>query len=52
MTDPILRKMRAETSAACLMALRTWAIGDDKWSEDAHQPVYAKRLTELEGRWK
>ena len=49
--NAILRKIQAETSTACLMALRTWAEGDDKWT-DAHQTAYAARVEAIKERRK
>jgi uncharacterized protein (DUF2237 family) len=51
MSDPILSKISAEKSEACLRALRSWCIDAGRWREGVHQGPYAKRITEIKQRW-
>jgi hypothetical protein len=51
MTDPHIQQMSKETSAACLRAYRSAVLEAGNWSQE-RQDFYAKKIVELERRWK
>lgn len=52
LTKTVLRAIATETSAANLRAIRSRAIKAGEWREDVHQGPYAKKIAQLEKRWK
>ncbi len=52
MDDAIIRRIKKETAACVLPAIKAWAIEKRFWDEETHGPVYAKRNQQLQERWK
>lgn len=51
MTDKILDVINRETSSACLMSLRRWAIREKRWLDDPHEQAYKQKREEIESKW-
>jgi uncharacterized protein (DUF2237 family) len=48
--DPVQRKIAAETSEACLRALRSWCVDAGRWREE-HQAAYEAQIPKIKARW-
>ncbi len=50
-TSALSRKIASETSTAVLYALRSWAVGEGRWSDEL-QAEYDAKYAQLRECWK
>ena len=50
-TNPLSQRIAEQDCACTLLALRSWAVREGRWSEDL-EPEYQAKFKQLTERWK